>query len=46
MSVFLNTSVIIRYLTGDHPEMSDRASAIYTFDRRFPSQGIEIRQTL
>ena len=25
---------------------SDRASAIYTFDRRFPSQGIEIRQTL
>ena len=25
---------------------TDRASAIYTFDRRFPSQGIEIRQTL
>ncbi len=25
---------------------SDRASAIYTFDRRFPSEGIEIRQTL
>ena len=25
---------------------SDHASAIYTFDRRFPSQGIEIRQTL
>ena len=133
MSVFLNTSVIVRYLTNDHPEMSDqatqiieevddltitegilgetafvltsvygksrsevvgslidlverdnistyamdkslvlrglemcrpsgrvsiadamiwaaartdRASAIYTFDRRFPNQGIEIRQTL
>ncbi len=25
---------------------TDRASAIYTFDRRFPSDGIEIRQTL
>ena len=25
---------------------TDRASAIYTFDRRFPNQGIEIRQTL
>jgi predicted nucleic acid-binding protein len=25
---------------------SDRASAIYTFDRRFPGEGIEIRQTL
>lgn len=25
---------------------TDRASAIYTFDRRFPGQGIEIRQTL
>lgn len=25
---------------------TNRASAIYTFDRRFPSQGIEIRQTL
>ena len=25
---------------------TDRASAIYTFDRRFPSRGIEIRQTL
>ena len=25
---------------------TDRATAIYTFDRRFPSQGIEIRQTL
>ncbi len=133
MSVFLNTSVIVRYLTNDHPEMSnqatqiieevddltitegilgetafvlmsvygksrlevvdslmalverdnistyamdkslvirglrmcrpsgrvsigdamiwaaartDRASAIYTFDRRFPNEGIEIRQTL
>lgn len=28
MSVFLNTSVIIRYLTGDHPEMSDQATQI------------------
>ena len=28
MSVFLNTSVIIRYLTGDHPELSDRATQI------------------
>ena len=25
---------------------TDRASAIYTFDRRFPGDGIEIRQTL
>ena len=25
---------------------TDRASAIYTFDRRFPSEDIEIRQTL
>ena len=25
---------------------SDRASAIYTFDRRFPGEGIEIRQSL
>ena len=25
---------------------TDRASAIYSFDRRFPSDGIEIRQTL
>ena len=25
---------------------SDRATAIYTFDRRFPGDGIEIRQTL
>ena len=25
---------------------SDGASAVYTFDRRFPSEGIEIRQTL
>ena len=25
---------------------TDGARAIYTFDRRFPSQGIEIRQTL
>ena len=25
---------------------TNRASAIYTFDRRFPGEGIEIRQTL
>ena len=25
---------------------TDRATAIYTFDRRFPGDGIEIRQTL
>ena len=28
MSVFLNTSVIVRYLTNDHPEMSDQATQI------------------
>ena len=28
MSVFLNTSVIVRYLTNDHLEMSDQATQI------------------
>ena len=28
MSVFLDTNVIVRYLTGDHPDMSERAAQI------------------
>ena len=36
MSALLDTSVIVRYITGDS------ALPVRTFDRRFPGDGIEL----
>lgn len=47
----IDTSVIIRYLTGDNEELTQRAAeiienkVIYSFDKRFPREKIKVRTT-